>query len=140
MSPNSDDEVKPKPKNCFRKVGVPSFIHIDYGLGFQATKEEARVAVDMVKKDLDDFGLVTSQDKCRGSLSRSSSGVGLYGTSRTSEKRERNKSIARELLRKELMTAKEMAGLTGLIILCSPAVGRCARFYTRFGVIWCHER
>ena len=30
-----------------------------------------------------------------------------------------------------------MAGLSGLIISCTPAVGRSARFYTRFSVRWC---
>ena len=47
----------------WRKAGVPSFIHIDDGLGYKPTKEEAVVAADMVKKDLDGLGLVTSQDK-----------------------------------------------------------------------------
>ena len=47
--------------------------------------------------------------------------------------------MATELLRKEQVTAKEMAGLTGLVISCSPAVGRCARFYTRFGLRWCKD-
>ena len=57
----------------------------------------------------------------------------------TEEKRERIKAMAKELLKKEWVTVKEMAGLTGLIISCSPAVGRCARFYSRFSVRWCQD-
>ena len=44
----------------WRKAGMPSFIHIDDGLELKSTKEESRVATDMVKKDLDEL-----VDKCQ---------------------------------------------------------------------------
>ena len=49
----------------WRKAGVPSFIHIDDGLCFKDTKQEAREAAKMVKDDLDRLGLVTSPEKCQ---------------------------------------------------------------------------
>ena len=51
----------------WRKAGVPSFIHIDDGLGFKDTKQEASEAGEMVKDDLDRLGLVTSPEKCQWS-------------------------------------------------------------------------
>ena len=45
------------------------------------------------------------------------------------------KTMARGLLGKKHVTvSRAMAGLTKLVISGSPAVGRCARFYTRFGM------
>jgi hypothetical protein len=49
----------------WRKAGVPSFIHIDDGLCFKDTKQEAREAAKMFKDDLDRLGLVTSPEKCQ---------------------------------------------------------------------------
>ena len=46
----------------------PSFIHIDDGLGFKATMGEAleaAIAYKMVRKDLNELGLITSVDKCQ---------------------------------------------------------------------------
>ena len=55
----------------------------------------------------------------------------------TEEKKDRIKAMAKELLGKSLVTAKETAAFTGLVISCAPAVGRSARFCTRFSVAWC---
>ena len=129
----------------WRKAGVPSFIHIDDGLGFKATKKEASVAADMIKKDLDILGLVTSRDKCQWEPVQEFVWCGFnwdtkeFTVSVTEEKRDRIKAMARKLCRQEWVSAREMAGLTGLIISCSPAVGRAARFYTRFSVRWCQD-
>ena len=41
----------------WRRAGVSSFIHIDYWLGFKATKGEAVEAAKIVKKDLIELGL-----------------------------------------------------------------------------------
>ena len=43
----------------WRKAGVPFFIHIEDGLGYKTTKEEAVVAPNLVRRDLDKLGLVT---------------------------------------------------------------------------------
>ena len=44
------------------------------------------------------------------------------------------KTMARGLLGKKQVTVRAMDELTKLVISGSPAVGRCARFYTRFGM------
>ena len=49
----------------WRKAGIQSFIHIDDGLGFKNTEDEAREAARMVKEDLEELGLVTSVEKCQ---------------------------------------------------------------------------
>ena len=129
----------------WRKAGLPSFIHIDDGLGFKATKEEATVAADMVRKDLEVLGLVTSRDKCQWEPVQEFVWCGFdwdtrnFTVSVTREKRDRIKTMAKELWGQEWVSAREMAGLTGLIISCAPAVGRAARFYTRFSVRWCQD-
>ena len=46
-------------------MGIQSFIHIDDGLGFKNTEDEAREAARMVKEDLEELGLVTSVEKCQ---------------------------------------------------------------------------
>ena len=47
----------------------------------------------------------------------------------------KTKTMARGLLwKKHVTVSRAMAGLTKLVISGSPAVGRCARFYTRFGM------
>ena len=44
----------------------------------------------------------------------------------------KTKTMARGLLwKKHVTVSRAMAGLTKLVISGSPAVGRCARFYTR---------
>ena len=96
-----------------------SFNHIDEGLWFKATKEEVKVAAD--KKDLNESGLVTSQDKCQWKPVQEFIWCGFewdtnnFRVSVTEEKRERIKAMVKE----EWVTAKEMASLTGLIISCS---------------------
>ena len=57
----------------------------------------------------------------------------------TTEKKESIKQMAKDLLDKQMVTAKEMAAFTGLVISCAPAVGRSARFYTRVSVSWCQD-
>ena len=127
----------------WRKAGVPSFIHIDDGLGFKDTKQEASEAAEMVKDDLDRLGLVTSPEKCQWSPVQRFVWCGFqwdlkeFRVEVTEEKRNRIKSMAKDLLGKSIVTVKEVAAFTGLVISCAPAVGRNARFYTRFSVGWC---
>ena len=67
------------------------------------------VAADMVKEDLDELGLVTSQDMCQWEPAQEfvwcgfSRDIKNFRFSVTEEKR--IKSMARELLRKEQVTA-----------------------------------
>ena len=127
----------------WRLADCPSFIHIDDGLGFKATKEEARRAAEMVRKDLEILGLVVSPEKCQWEPVQEFSWCGFqwnlkeFTVSVTEEKQERIKKMAEELFGAKGVKVRDMAGLTGLVISCSLAVGRSARFYTRFSVAWC---
>jgi hypothetical protein len=49
------------------------------------------------------------------------------------------KTMARELLGSEIVSVRQMAAFTGLIISGTPAIGRSARFYTRTSVAWCQS-
>ena len=48
----------------WRGSGIPSYIHIDDGLGFRMTKEEARVSAREVRENITKLGLVVSEEKC----------------------------------------------------------------------------
>ena len=48
----------------WRGAGIPSYIHIDDGLGFRMTREEARVSAKRVMEDISRLGLVVSEEKC----------------------------------------------------------------------------
>ena len=127
----------------WRKAGIPSFIHIDDGLGFKASEEEAVEAAKRVKKDLESLGLVTSVEKCQWQPVQKFEWCGFFWdlvefrVRVTEDKKQRIKSMAAKLLGQSLVSARELAALSGLIISCAPATGRNARFYTRFSVGWC---
>ena len=52
------------------------------------------------------------------------------------EKKDRIKEMAKELRESKVVSVRQAAALTGLIIACTPAIGRAARFYTRTTVSW----
>ena len=136
-------KVMRTPICSWRKAGIPSFIHIDDGLGFKASEEEAVEAALKVKKDLENLGLVTSVEKCQWQPVQKFEWCGFFWdlvefrVRITEVKKERIKSMAAKLLGQSLVSARELAALSGLIISCAPATGRNARFYTRFSVGWC---
>ena len=100
-------------------------------------------AAKIVREDLERLGLVTSADKCQWDPVQRFVWCGFlwdlkeFRVEVTEEKKDRIKSMACELLDKNLVTARELAAFTGLVISCAQAVGRNARFYTRFSVGWC---
>ena len=51
----------------------------------------------------------------------------------------RIKEMARELVDSNIVSARQTAAFTGLVIACAPAIGRSARFYTRMAVAWCQS-
>ena len=55
------------------------------------------------------------------------------------DKKMRIKEMARELMDRKTVMVKQVAAFTGLVISCTPAVGRSARFYTRTTVAWCQS-
>ena len=136
-------KVMRTPICSWRKAGIPSFIHIDDGLGFKASEEEAMEAAKRVKEDLESLGLVTSVEKCQWKPVQKFEWCGFswdlveFRVRVTEDKKQRIKSMAAKLLEQSLVSARELAALSGLIISCAPATGRNARFYTRFSVGWC---
>ena len=130
----------------WRCSGLRSYIHIDDGLNIAGNKKDCQEAAEMVKKDLEELGLVTSPEKCCWTPVQSFTWCGFdwdlqkFRVSVTAEKKERIRSMAKEFMKKETVTAKEMAALSGLIISCAPAIGRSARFYTRSAVRWVQDK
>ena len=55
------------------------------------------------------------------------------------KKRLRIKELARKMEKKRKVGIKELAAFAGLVIACWPALGRMARFRTRFAVIQVQE-
>ena len=92
----------------------------------------------MVKEDLERLGLVTLKEKCQWEpvqkfvWCRFLWDLNEFRVLVTEEKKDSIKAMATELLGKSL----EAAAFTGLVITCTPAVGRSAMFYTRFYVAW----
>ena len=129
----------------WRAMNIPSYIHIDDGLGFKKTREEARIAANRVKEDLYQLGLITSEKKCQWDPVQVFIWCGFkwdlknFRVEVTVEKKERIKKMAQDLLDKQLVAVREMAAFTGLVISCAPAVGRSARFCTRASVAWCQN-
>ena len=56
-----------------------------------------------------------------------------------SDKLARIKEMARELVDSNIVSARQTAAFTGLVIACAPAIGRSARFFTRITVAWCQS-
>ena len=52
------------PLSHWRKYLIKSFIHLDDGIGAAAGQFQAQMRADEVKKELEDFGLLTSEEKC----------------------------------------------------------------------------
>ena len=133
------------PLHRWRRCKAPVYIHIDDGLGVAETKEEAERAANIVKNDLEDLGLITSLDKCLWKPTQELVWCGFLWNLRTftvevtKKKAERIKSLAKELLKKKTVTVKEMSALTGLVVSCSPALGRSARFKTRASIMWVQQ-
>ena len=133
------------PLHRWRRCKAPVYIHIDDGLGVAETKEEAARAANIVKNDLEDLGLITSLDKCLWKPTQELVWCGFLWNLRTftvevtKKKAERIKSLAKELLKKKTVTVKEMSALTGLVVSCSPALGRSARFKTRASIMWVQQ-
>jgi hypothetical protein len=94
----------------WRNARIKNFIHLDDGLGFKDTKEEARQAAMMVKEDLERLGLVTSKEKCMWEPVQQFVWCGFlwdlkeFRVEVTEEKKDRIKSMAKEFLGKLVVT------------------------------------
>ena len=121
----------------WRKEGLPVYIHIDDGLGIGATREAAQTAADVVREDLCKLGLITSPEKCIWEPTQRLTWCGfvwdtlLFKVWVQEDKLDRMKNAAQELLSMDTATAKQVAAFAGLVISCTIALGRNARFRTR---------
>ena len=138
-------KVMRTPVNKWRAEGIANYIHIDDGLAFKQTREECEIAAKTVKDDLEKLGLVTSPEKCCWIPKQQFTWCGFdwdlakFTVAVTEEKKTRIKELARELKSKDRVTVKEVASFTGLVISCTPAIGRSSRFHTRSAVRWVQD-
>ena len=84
--------------------------------------------------DLDNMGLITSEEKCVRTPTQLVVWCGFmwsteeFTVSVTEGKVTRIKQLAAGLLEKSKVTVREVAALTGLVISFTPALGRMDRF------------
>ena len=124
----------------WRSWGIKAFLHLDDGIGAMQGQAEAQRAADVVRADLAQFGLMTSEDKCTWTVTQEIEWTGwridtlefmIFVPERKIVKAE---GKLETLVQREgqAIKVKELASVVGLIISFGLAVGRSARFYTRF--------
>ena len=128
------------PLQRWQEWGAKAFIHLDDGIGAVSGRKEAQEMADRVKRDLNKFGLVISEDKCTWEVTQELEWTGwrintkefmIYVTERKVVKaEERLEQLLVQVGKK--VKVKELGSLVGLIISFGLAVGRSARFYTQF--------
>ena len=123
------------PLQRWRGWGIKAFVHLDDGIGAVAgEKEVQRVA---------HFGLMTSEDKCTWRVTREIEWTGWCINTKDFMIYVPERKILKAEGKLELLLAqagqdvkvKELASVVGLVISFGLAVGRAARFYTRFSSI-----
>jgi hypothetical protein len=125
------------PLTKWRSEGTSSFLHIDDGLGFKPSLEETKVAAKQVRGDIQQLGLIVSEDKYYWEPCQVFTWCSFdwdlknFMVKVPSDKKDRIKLMARKLMDSGWVSVNQVAAFTGLIISCTPAVGRSARFYTR---------
>ena len=133
------DEIDEKPMTRWRKWGARTAkIHIDDRIVFVWSKEEATELSLKVKKDLQDYGLLISEDKCSWGARRRIRWIGFeWDTAEfklfvPEDKIERTTEKIKDVLRKgrKGIPIKEVASFCSLIT-SAPALGDIARFRTR---------
>ena len=131
------------PLQRWREWGAKAFINLDDGIGAMSGKKEVQEMSDRVKKDLAHFGLITSKDKRKWKVTQEMEWTGwlintkdfmIYVPERKIVKGEGKLELLLAQAGKEVKV-KELGSLVGLIISFGLAVGRSARFYTRFSTI-----
>ena len=122
------------PLTKWRASGIPSYIHIDNGLGFMGSKKKAQKAAKVVRFDLKELGLVLSEEKCQWDPVQRFQWCGFLWDLADFRVEVPDDKVARIKDK-----ARRTAAFTGLVISCAPAIGRSARFYTRMAVGWCQS-
>ena len=131
------------PLQRWRSWGIKAFVHLDDGIGAVRGRAEAQRASDVVKADLAQFGLMTSEDKCTWTVTQEIEWTGwridtrefmIYVPERKIVKAEEKLEVLLQRVG-QVIKVKQLASVVGLIISFGLAVGRSARFYTRFSSI-----
>ena len=131
------------PLQRWREWGVCSFIHLDDGIGAVQGERRAQEVSDRVRKDLAKFGLLTSEEKCVWKVTQEMEWTGwrintesfmIYVPERKLVKAEQKLG---QLLAQvgKLVKMRELSSVVGLLISFELAVGRSARFHTRFATM-----
>ena len=115
-------------------------IHIDDGIVFVKGKEKAMELSRRVRKDLQDYGLLISEEKCLWGARRRIRWIGfewdtvVFKLFVPEDKLKRTREKIEELLEKkaEKILIKKLASFCGLMTSLRPALGDIARFRTRF--------
>ena len=131
------------PLQTWREWGARTFLHLDDGIGAVAGQVKAQRLADKVKSNLAKFGLLTSEEKCSWTVSQEIEWTGwrintaefkIYVPERKLVKAEEK---LEELLKSvgKKVKVKAISSIVGLIISFGLAVGRAARFHTRFSTM-----
>ena len=102
------------------------------------SKKGAQEAAKVVRSDLKELGLVLSEEKCQWDPVQHLEWCGFlwnlaeFRVKVPDDKVVRIKKMARELVDSNIVSARQTAAFTGLVIACAPAIGRSACFYTRW--------
>ena len=114
-------------------------IHIDDGIVFAADKKKATDLSRRVRKDLQEYGLLISEDKCSWGARRRIRWIGFEWDTANfkmfvpEDKLERTRKKIEDLLGKKTrkIPIKEVASFCSLMTSMRPALGDIARFRTR---------
>ena len=131
------------PLQTWREWGARSFLHLDDGIGAVAGQVRAQGLADKVRANLADFGLLTSDEKCSWTVSQELEWTGwrintaefmIYVPERKLVKAEQKLEELLKAVGKRIKV-KTICSIVGLIISFGLAVGRAARFHTRFSTM-----
>ena len=115
-------------------------VHIDDGLAFVPGKEKALQLSQKVRQDLNNYGLLISEDKCSWGARRRIEWIGFVWDTKSfkmyvpEDKLEWSLQVIKDILRARTrkVAIKEVQGVCSLMTSMHPALGDIARFTTRF--------
>jgi hypothetical protein len=120
------------PLQRWRSWGVKAFVHLDNGIRAVQGQDEAQRTSDVVKADLAQFGLMTSEDKCTWTVTQEIEWTGwridtrefmIYVPERKIVKAEDKLEVLLQRVG-QVIKVKELASVVGLIISFGLLMGR----------------
>ena len=131
------------PLQRWREWGARAFIHLDDGIGAHQARRKAQELANRVKADLAKFGLLTSDEKCVWEVTQEMEWTGWIINTKEFKIFLPERKILKAEEKLEALLAKvgkpvkvrELSSVVGLIISFGLAVGRSARFHTRFATM-----